>query len=91
MKVDGTSFGLLGIAAWLIGVVFVGSGQLGIWDAAPAKVTAPSVTVSGPQCTLAYPRGLTPGTIARVTKRPKTCTDGDLQVTWRGCTLRYKA
>jgi hypothetical protein len=88
MTNDGTSIGLLGVAAWLVGVVFVGAGQLGTFDPPPA---APSIVTYGPRCTFAYPRGLNPRVIAKVTKQPKTCTDGDLQVTWRGCTLRYKA
>jgi hypothetical protein len=88
---DGTSIGLLGIALWLVGVVFVGSGQLGIWDAAPPKVPAPSVTVYSPQCTLAYPRGMNPWVIVKVTKYPKTCTGGDVQSTWRGCVPRFNA
>jgi hypothetical protein len=85
---DGTSIGLLGIALWLVGVVFVGAGQLGTFDPPQA---APSVVTSGPRCTFAYPRGFNPWVIARVTKQPKTCENGDLQSTWRGCTPRFKA
>jgi hypothetical protein len=88
---DGTSIGLLGIALWLVGVVFVGAGQLGTFDPPATKAAAPSVVTSGPRCTFAYPRGLNPRALARVTKKPKTCTDGDLQVTWGDCSLRYKA
>jgi hypothetical protein len=87
MKQDGTTIGLLGVAAWLIGVVFVGAGQLGTFDPPPMV----KIETSGPRCTFAFPRGMTPGAIARVTKKPKTCTDGDLQVTWGKCALRYNA
>jgi hypothetical protein len=88
MTNDGTSIGLLGVAAWLVGVVFVGAGQLGTFDPPPA---APSVVTSGPRCTFAYPRGLDLWAIAKVTKHPETCENGDLQSTWRGCTPRFKA
>jgi hypothetical protein len=87
---DGTSIGLLGIALWLVGVVFVGAGQLGTFDP-PAVKVAPSVVTSGPRCTFAYPRGLNPRVLAKVTKQPETCVNGDLQSTWRGCTPRFKA
>jgi hypothetical protein len=86
MTNDGTSIGLLGVAAWLVGVVFVGAGQLGTFDPPPVKAR---VETTGPRCTSEYPRGLNPRALVRVTKKLKTCTGGDLQSSWRDCVSRF--
>jgi hypothetical protein len=73
------AIGLLGIGAWLLGVIFIAMGLAGAFDAAQAA--------DGPRCTTVYPRGFT---VPKVSKSP-TCSGGDIQATWRKCTLRYTA
>jgi hypothetical protein len=72
--------GLLGIGAWLLGVIFIAMGLAGVFDAAQAA--------DGPQCTTVYPRGFK---VPKVSKASPTCSGGDLQATWRICTPRYNA
>jgi hypothetical protein len=57
--------------------------------AIPTPTPLPEIT-SGPQCTVAYPKGFK---VRKGTKkRPvNVCKDGDLEATWGGCVLRYRA
>ena len=64
-------------------VIFIGYGmQLPVRPPIVAEVP------EGPRCTLAYPRGVKP---TKDTKKSPVCKNGDLQSTWRGCTLQYRA
>lgn len=101
-KPESNAIGLLGIGAWLLGVIFIACGIGGIFNLPePAKAEPYVAQETHAQCTPEYPRGFTfPRVIAKVTKQGKktvitmvpnelpTCTGGDLQSTWRVCTPR---
>ena len=96
------AIGLLGIGAWLLGVLFIVCGLAGVFNTPEAAKAEPYVAQEPhAQCTLEYPRGFTyPRVTTKVTKQGKkavittvpnelpACTGGDLQSTWRVCTPR---
>jgi uncharacterized ferredoxin-like protein len=88
MDRESNAVGLIGIGAWLLGVIFVVCGLCGVFNTAhQVKPEEPLVT-QGPQCTLVYPRGFKLQKETKKISSSKTCTNGEFGSTWRACTPR---